>query len=154
MKEMKMTKFSMRAISAAAATAAVLAFGMAHAQTNVTPAGSTEAGAMATNKTGNASTTNSKDNISPAPTGGMAKTADARTMSKEDKASAKAAKRAARKAKRTTNAGVDPSAMNPGGVNGSTATSKNKSVTEDYSTVKRARCIAGAQRWCLLKPHS
>lgn len=95
-----MMKYSMRAISAAAATVAVLAFGMqAHAQSSVTPPGSTNPkdavspapmggsttkGAEANNSSGNPvaksptmtpGTTNSKDNVSPSPTAGNGKSA-------------------------------------------------------------------------------
>ncbi|MBC7610220.1 MAG: hypothetical protein H7228_11720 [Polaromonas sp.] len=192
-----MKKYSMRAISAAAATVAVLAFGMqAHAQSSTTtPPGSTntkdavspapmggngttgrmgaeannssgnpvaksatmtpgttnpkdnvspsptagsgksarmaapgmnEANAANPNQTGIGGTTNSKDNVSPSPMGGMAKTADARMMSKEEKASAKAAKRAARKARMNNNASASTTSQTPGGAMGSTALSPSK----------------------------
>ena len=71
-----MMKFSMRAISAAAATVAVLAFGMqAQAQTNVTPPGSS----------------NSKDAVSPSPMGGTGATGRAGAEANNSSGTAKSA---------------------------------------------------------------
>jgi hypothetical protein len=93
-----MKKYSMRSVPAAAAIAAAMLFGMqVHAQTDTTtPPGSTKA----------------KDAVMAAPTGGVAKDADARTAAKAEKREKRAAKKASNQAKRdmaaTSNAGAPP----------------------------------------------
>jgi hypothetical protein len=137
--EMTMTKFSMKSIPAAAAIATALLMGaQVHAQTDTTtPPGSTKpkdqtsaapntnsaarAGAEAGNSSGNpvansatqtGGTTKAKDNVSPAPTAGVAKDAEARTAAKAEKREKRAAKKArnqvARDAAATSNAGAPP----------------------------------------------
>ena len=72
--------------------------------------------------TGIAGTTNSKDVVVPKST--MAKTAEERTMAKSDRASARAAKRAARGSKKK--AAMNNTAQTPGGDMSSTAASPSK----------------------------
>ncbi|WP_411882899.1 hypothetical protein [Polaromonas sp. YR568] len=99
-----MKKYSMRSVPAAAAIAAAMLFGVqVHAQTNATtPSGSTPI----------AGSTSSKDAVTPAPTGGMAKDADARTAAKAEKRDKRAAKKASKQAARdmaaTSSAGAPP----------------------------------------------
>ena len=143
-----MTKFSMKSIPAAAAIVSALVLGApVQAQTDTTtPPGSTKpkdqttaapntnsasrAGAEAGNSSGNpvansatqiGGTTKSKDAVSPSPTGGVAKDADARTAAKADRAAAKAAKREKRAAKRAQNSAArDAAATSTGGAQGPT----------------------------------
>lgn len=137
-----MKKLSMRSVPAAAAIAAAMLFGaQVHAQTNTTtPPGSTKpkdavmaapatnaaarAGAEANNSSGNpvassntqiGGTTKGKDAVSPAPMGGTAKDADARTAAKAEKREKRAAKKAKNQAAR------DMAATSTGGAQGPTA---------------------------------
>jgi hypothetical protein len=144
--EMTMKKFSLKSIPAAAAVVSALLLGaQVQAQTDTTtPPGSTKpkdqntaapatnsaarAGAEAGNSSGNpvansatqiGGTVKSKDAVNPAPTGGVAKDADARTAAKADRAAAKAAKREKRAAKRAQNAAArDAAATSTGGAQG------------------------------------
>lgn len=130
-----MTKYSK--ISAAAAMAAALAFGaVAQAQTPVTPPGSTKAkdasvmpapgntampartdttspngNQVSNSATMTPGTTNTKDNVSPAPMAGNKMTAEQRAQAKADKKQARDAKRAAAKSNMSKS---DP-AMTPKG---------------------------------------
>jgi len=102
-----MKKFSMTAIPAAAAVVSALLLGaQVQAQTSVdttTPPGSTKP----------------KDQNAAAPAGGTAKTPEARTAAKADRAAAKAAKREKRAAKRAQNAAArDAAATSTGGKQG------------------------------------
>lgn len=102
-----MTKFSMKSIPVAAAIAtALLMGGQVQAQTDTaTPPG----------------TTKSKDQNTAAPAGGAAKTPEARTAAKADRAAAKAAKREKRAAKRAQNSAArDAAATSTGGAQGPT----------------------------------
>ena len=100
-----MTKFSMKSIPVAAAiTAALLVGAQVHAQTDTTtPPG----------------TTKPKDQTTAAPAGGVAKTPEARTAAKADRAAAKAEKREKRAAKRAQNSAArDAAATSTGGAQG------------------------------------
>ncbi len=135
-----MTKFSMKSIPVAAAIATALLMGaQVQAQTDTTtPPGSTKpkdqttaapntnsaarAGADAGNSSGNpvaasgtqtAGTTKAKDNVMAAPTGGVAKDADARTAAKAEKREKRAAKKASNQMAR------DKAATSTGGAQGS-----------------------------------
>jgi hypothetical protein len=148
-KEMIMKKYSMRSVPAAAAIAAAMLFGVqVHAQTNTTtppgstkpqdqvsPAPSTNSAARAGAEAGNSSgspvnssatqtggTTKAKDAVSPSPAGGVAKTPEARTAAKADRATAKAEKREKRAAKRAKNSAArDAAATSTGGAQGPAA---------------------------------
>ena len=100
-----MTKISMKSMSAAAAVMSALLLGaQVHAQVDTTtPPGSTKA----------------QDQVAAAPMGGTAKTPEARTAAKADRAAAKAAKREKRAAKRAQNAAArDAAATSTGGKQG------------------------------------
>ncbi|EJL90979.1 hypothetical protein PMI15_00232 [Polaromonas sp. CF318] len=102
-----MTKISMKSIPAAAAIVSALLLGaQVQAQTptdTTTPPGSTKA----------------KDQNAAAPAGGVAKTPEARTAAKADRAAAKAAKREKRAAKRAQNSAArDAAATSTGGAQG------------------------------------
>jgi hypothetical protein len=148
-KEMIMKKYPMRSVPAAAAIAAALLLGVqVHAQTNTTtppgstkpqdqvmPAPSTNSAARAGAEAGNSSgspvtnsatqtggTTKPKDAVSPSPAGGVAKTPEARTAAKADRATAKAEKREKRAAKRARNSAArDAAATSTGGAQGPAA---------------------------------
>jgi len=103
--EITMTKISMKSMSAAAAVMSALLLGaQVHAQVDTTtPPGSTKA----------------QDQNSAAPMGGTAKTPEARTAAKADRAAAKAAKREKRAAKRAQNSAARAAAAtSTGGAQG------------------------------------
>ena len=141
-----MKKYSMRAIPAAAAIVATLVFGVqVHAQTSTgMPPGSTnpkdasitsgpaartaaDGNTGAGKPTANGVTmppgsTKPKDALNPQTS--TSKTAEQRSMAKADRASAKAAKRAARTSKKKTD--INNSAETAGGSMSSTATSPSR----------------------------
>lgn len=141
-----MKKYSMRAIPAAAAMVATLVFGaQVHAQTstgmppgstNPKDASTTSGPAARTAADGNTGagkptangvtmppgSTKPKDALNPQTS--TSKTAEQRSMAKADRASAKAAKRAARTSKKKTD--INNSAETAGGSMGSTATSPSR----------------------------
>ena len=144
-----MKKYSMRAIPAAAAMVAAFAFGV-HAQTstgmppgttNPKDASTTAGPAARTAADGNTSTGNTgagkttadgttmppgstkpKDALNPQTS--TSKSAEQRSMTRSDRASAKDAKRAARTSKKKTD--INNSAETAGGSMGSTAASPSK----------------------------
>ena len=141
-----MKEYSMRAIPAAAAIVATLVFGVqVHAQTstgmppgstNPKDASTTSGPAARTAADGNTGagkptangvtmppgSTKPKDALNPQTS--TSKTAEQRSMTKADRASAKAAKRAARTSKKKTD--INNSAETAGGSMGSTATSPSR----------------------------
>ena len=141
-----MKKYSMRAIPAAAAIVATLVFGVqVHAQTstgmppgstNPKDASTTSGPAARTAADGNTGagkptangvtmppgSTKPKDALNPQTS--TSKTAEQRSMAKADRASAKAAKRAARTSKKKTD--INNSAETAGGSMSSTATSPSR----------------------------
>ena len=141
-----MKEYSMRAIPAAAAIVATLVFGVqVHAQTstgmppgstNPKDASTTSGPAARTAADGNTGagkptangvtmppgSTKPKDALNPQTS--TSKTAEQRSMAKADRASAKAAKRAARTSKKKTD--INNSAETAGGSMSSTATSPSR----------------------------
>ena len=108
--EMTMKKFSMKSVPVAAAIATALLMG-----------GQVQAQTDATGTTTPPGPTKPKDQNAAAPAGGAAKTPEARTAAKADRAAAKAAKREKRAAKRAQNSAArDAAATSTGGAQGPT----------------------------------